>query len=1202
MKRSFLLLYTIGLLGCTLSTLAAQDDDEDSKYFFYDPRGPIRNSTTIPESIIIPKGPAAESRFVTAYTAMEFPEGPKDPKPEISVTFNGVPIKVGPAPEGGDDNKTEPAWFIVGNKPVDRAELRWSSGSGPLRVRIVVKVHANKLAYKLDGGSANTVEVTAKLANGEVITKDLDILGVDFPPLDQLRIVGEFVPTSRFNYSIGYHVPPTPLKVGQVIPALGKFGFTLELVGRMNFFPFQKKYTSETLGGVGLTIADKDYSVEVGSKETTMWQGETVNNEWKEKWVKTESKVYLGWSQSIVLWEQSLFAALPAKGKEIVETVPFFGKQLKKNLDGFKLDLTANPALYGEASLATTPEEKPVIRSLAFGGEMDLRLGVHAVLQISGLGKFGAEGMLGGKVNLDLSYPVNTQTVIDNLSGEIYLGASIYFLCFETSMKYTILQFHFPDAPQGALPPLDPSELAPPPTGMAIVPPPEAGEQIDYPLAPVVRSAPRSNTPSLAAAKAMFRRLGTDRVLTRRSLMPMGLGSEPVIEASAVLPLAVNTTSVAWPSIASNVQNGEMLALFGVDTRPPGTASTDAQFTEIRWTAFKNGEWSQPLPLPAGNGAAQIAPTVARLADTKPGFIAAWQQLQDPAFNGTQLEAWLNQTQVAVGVLGAENGQGTAGKEWKTKILGTPDRADLSPKVTGHLGAKREDGLAMWVSTGLSSAPKGEEATLPDDAEFRYAIYHGGDWTSPDYSNEEIRKKQVLKAPKGLLAWEISGDQQSTYLVYSEDLGEGKSRIMAYVQLVATDNLQLNEWRGPIAISDKEGKNLNPQILLDRNHNPAILWAENGSLVAKRFGAGFRGGSKVTLRAAGDGATPPAAKMTLLHSSTTGNDSDIAVSWTEQTQDGPSIVTTIFEYQTNSWSKPMAITPGEALETLYATTTDQFGNLVPLYVHTDIAYGTVVAPNAKGVNIAVPNSPIPGREKVMIGRFRPTRDLGFAPDALTTNVADFIGGTTAKLTARVKAEGMLGFKSVSVAFYHGDPKKGGKLINTVTSKQPLPGGGTIDISTDWSLSEDIWDHDNVPEDVYAVIQPPNGINEWNPDNNKASLNLIDGVPAATAEANNALQDGSAEVSVTVHNGGAPYLNPFRVVVYDYTGAREISSETVPKVDGGEVSTVKIDLPEKSVQGNNGADFLIKIDPGNTLKLPKHRLVSDLKLHIKSATH
>lgn len=1200
MKRSFLLIFTIGLLGFIPPQLRAQDadDDDGTKYFFYDPRGPLRDATS---NVIIPKGPAAESRFITAYTAMEFPDGIKNPKPEISVTFNGQPIAVGPAPDKEPAN-SEPNWFTIGNQPIDRAELRWSSGPGPLRVKIILKVHANKLRYRLDGGGTNPVVVTAKLANGETVTKELNITGVEFPLLDQARIVGEFVPLSRFNYTIGYHVPPTPLKVGEIIPLMGKFGFTLELVGRMNFFPFQKKYTSETMGGVGLTLSGKDYSVEVGSKETTEWQGSLINNTWKEGWVKTESKVYLGWSTSTVIWEKSLFSALPPEGQKIVETVPFFGLQLKKNMDGFKIDLTANPSLYGEVSLATTPEERPVIRRATFGGELDLRLALHAVAQISGLGKFGVEGMLGGKINLDTSFPVNSVVVIDNLSAELYLGANVYFLCFESNLKYSLLQFHFPDAPQGALPPPDLSQVKAPPSGLSLVPPPEAGEQVEYPLTPLFRSAPRAGLPSLAASKAMFRRLGTDRVLTRRSLMPMGLGTDPVIEASAVLPLAINTTSVAWPSLASNVKTGEMLALFGVDTRAPGTPSEGAQFTQVLWTVFKNGEWSEPAPLPAGNGAAQIAPTVARLSDTKSSFLAAWQQLQDPAFDGTRLDTWLNQTQVAVGVLQAENGQGGIGKEWKTKMLGTPDRADLSPKVVGHLGAKREDGIVIWISTSLTEPAKGEGTTLPADAEFRYAVYHGDEWTSPDYVNEEVRSKQALRAPKGLLSWDLGGDQQSAYLVYSEDLGGGKSVLKAYVLLVATDNIKLNEWRGPVEISDKDGQNLNPQILLDRSHNPVVLWTENGNLVAKRFGAGFRGGTKVVLRPASNGATPPAAKMTLLHNSTTGNDSDIAVSWTEQTANGPSIMTTLFEYQTNSWSRPIAITPGEDLESLYATTTDQFGNLVPLYVHTDIAYGTVMARNAKGVEVSVPNSPIPGREKIMVGRFRPTRDLGFAPDALTTTAPDFMGGTTVKLIARVKAEGMLGFRSVKVAFYHGDPKKGGKLIDMVTSKTPLPGGGTIDLSTDWVLGEDFWDRDNVPEEVYAVIQSPSGMTEWNPDNNAAVLHITEIVPSVTLSANNAHQDGSAEVSVTIHNSGFPYMNPFRIAVCDYAGAREIASETVPKVSGGGVTTVKIDLPEKTIQGVNGADFLIKIDPDNTLKLPKHRQVADLKLHIKSATH
>ncbi len=1185
MKRSCLLLCTTTFLGLPLSSAFAQDK-ENSIYTFYNPTRPGRSPV---ESMIVPRGRPGESRRVTAYTVLNYPGNANEPRPEIMVAFNGI-------------------------LQTDNVELRWGPNTGQHWVKVIVTLPARDLKYGVDGPD-NPLEVTANLANGETITEVVNVSGVDFPPLDEARIVGNFLPTSKFNYTIGYHVPPHPIEFGKNFPLVGKYGFKAQLNGKLNVYPIAARYTSETTGGAALTVAGKEYGIEVGSKEETAWERgawhvKGGDKTWQPgKWVKTDSKIYLGWYTSIPLWEKSLLTCLPEEGQKVVNAIPIVGPKLKMTLADFKFDLTANPSLYGEASLGLTKED-PAIKSLGLGGEMDLRLAFNAVVGIAGLGKFGVIAMAGGKLNLDIYYPVDNNLLgLQNLSAQLYVGTDFYFLCFESSWRFAMLEFHFPDLPQGPLPPANGLAHHGELPGFKLVPPPEAGEQVAFPLTPTLKSASYGDAASLATAKAKFHRLGTDRVITRQSLMPMGVGnipggSNPVIEAGAVLPLAVNTTSVAWPSIASAVHSDEMLALFGVDTRPPGAPPGGAQFTQVLWTYFKDGEWSLPVALPAGNGAAQIAPSVAALSDAKSEFICAWQQLQDPGFQGTGFSDWLNQTEVAVGVLQAEGGSSHTTPQWKTEIFGTPDRADISPKVAGQLGEKREDGVVMWISTSLTDTTNKTATGLPDDAEFRYAVYHKGKWTTPDYPDEKVRSKQLLKVPKGLLSWDFAADISTTFLVYSEDQGNDQSRIMAYMQRCRTDDVTLNEWSDPIAISDKAGKNLNPQIITDRSHNTAILWTENGSLVIQRFGAGLRPGAKTVLRPASDGAAPSGVKMTLLYNNPSGFFSDIAVSWTEQTPHGPSIVTSVFEYNTNSWSKPMAITPGEDVETLYAITSDRVGNLVPLYVHTDVAYGTVTVPNEKGQLTSVPNSPILDREKIMVGRFRPTRDLGFAPDALTSRDHDFIGGTTVQLTARVSSQGMLGYRprSVSVSFYHGDPKNGGQLIGTRKMEKALPGGGTADVSIDWKLDEDIWDRDNSAETVYAVIEPPAGSTEWNVDNDTAILHLAEIVPSATVSSDRALQDGSAEVNVTIRNSGLPYMKSFPVHVYDSSGTRLIKSEVVPKVEGGSVNTINIELPAQSVRGDKGADFLVKVDHENTLKLHADRRVPDMKLHIPSATH
>lgn len=1147
------LLLALGM-GGLLPVLRA----EETKYSFYDPSRPGRH---LVDSMIVPQAPADAPEDeneeadvgspVKIYTLLDYP-GEKSPK--ISATFQGGPIAL---------------------------KTQWKPTSGaPRWVKVKAEVPEDRITYAKEGGE-NKIKVIAEFPDGRKIERELTILGVSIPETEQKRVIGSYFKKTGLNYSMAYRFPPAPLKLGKDVPVLGKYGLNFQLNGRLKISPFEKTCYVETMGQGGIVLSDEEYTLEVGTRDTSEWR--------KKQWVKTESRLYVGLSSSFTLWEKNLLSVVPKEGKQALDHIPFLGPKFKKTLEDVRIALTADPSLYGEFDLPLEPGEKFEFKNFSFGGELDVQLLACAILELQGFGKFGAQAMLGGKINLDFERAAGFK----NLSAEVYVGADFYFLAFESKVRYTMVEFHLPSAPKsslprGALPPVEETPLE-------LVPPPEAGEKLEYPLAVLPKSGPlRAGASSLAADKATFNRLGAEKALRRPAMPKAGAGPKPAIEAGAVLPLALNTSSVAWPNLASHLKSGGMLILFGVDKRPPASTEKSSQFTEVRWTYFNNGEWTPPVPLPPGNGAAQIAPSVAVLSDGRPKYLAAWQQLEDPNFQGTGVTDWLNQTQVAVGAFEAEDETGKKVNKWTTELLGVPGRADLAPKVMGHLGEKLDEGMAMWISASVEAVKKNEGAQMPADAEFRFAWYKNGKWVQPD------SRAAFPKAPKGLLSWDYGVAMFGGFLVYSEDIGNGNSRVMFYLynhRAASPDQI----WMGPVELSQVPGKNLNPKVtvnMIKGGSIVAIVWNENGNLVVRTMSGGTN--SKNTLRPATEGALPPDAKVTALHAPNA-TDPGMAVSWTEQTERGPSIMTTVFDPNIRRWSKPLAITPGEDLETLYTATTDSAGNLVPLYVHTDISFGDVTAPDKDGKMVTVPNSPIPGREKIMIGRFRPTRDLAFAPAPISVETEDFVAGTTAKLTAHVEGRGMLGFPSVSVSFYHGDPKRGGRLIATGTSAQPLAGGGVVPVSVNWKLADDIWDRDDSAMSIFAVINKPASVTEWNPDNNVASMRVDEIVLSATANAEKALQDGSADVDVVVRNAGYPYTDPFPVKIYDHSGARLIAEEMLPKVAAGGVSTVSLELPKGTILGANGADFLIKVDPDNTLGLHGNPKV-ETKVHIKSAPH
>lgn len=1167
MRRLHLIITVLGALAWTPSELPAA---EEARYFFYDSSRPGRHKE---DSVIIAqKNTNSKMRTnVYLYTVLEYPGQANQPHPAISVTVN---------------NKEVPAEKVLLQWPPNNEKGGW------VKIKPVIPRDAFKYWER---GARNSIKVKALFADGTEIERELNVTGVFLPELEWLRIDGEIPLENGYKQSFVYKIPPSPINmVRKVPPDDAEYGLRFQMNGKLDLSPFKQTYSSTTTGGASVVINSKEIAVEVGTKDTSNW------NKDKGQWDKVESKASLGLSYTFTLWEKSFDTILPQPAVKVIEGVPFIGPKIKGALKEFKASLEADTSLYGDANLGLTAQDD-FIKNIDFGGEVDLKLSLSATIEFQAVGKLGLKGMAGGKIALELSTP---PFIMSSLSGEIYLAAELYFFCFETKGYWTIASFTIQNDPKGALPPTPPNVEESP---FQLVPPPPANEPLEYAMSPLRKPAPRATASSQATATSLFRRLGVERNITRNSLMRASRESKRQVEASAVIPLVYNPTAVAWPTVASQISSGGLLSIFGVDTRPAGSTEKTSQFSKLRWTYYINGQWTEPAPMPVGNGAAQISPIIKPLSEHRPDYIAAWQQLEDPNFKGTQVTDWMNQTQLVVGIFQGEDGKGNKINKWTTQEFGSPGRADISPRIAGIMASHVEnnrfttssDTMVLWTSATIDSIQKSEGKGMPDDAEFRFALYRDGKWETPDYDREAKR----IFVPKGLLSMDFVGGGYYGYLVYSEDIGGGKSRLMCRKYDVGP-KANNDGWNEPRQISQVEGINVNPKASMVRPNLVLVVWTENGDLVASTYKFNdLSTHRKVTLRKAADGTAPPDVKITELYQEGAEASRDIAISWSEQTPNGPSIVSAVFDHRTNQWGRPMEITPGQDLETLFATATDKVGNLIPLYLHTEVAYGTVQAPNEDGRMVSVANAPIMGSEKLMIGRFRPTRDLTFAEDGLTTSSENFAGGSTVKLTARVKSEGMLGFLPVSVSFYHGNPKKGGKLIATGKSATPLPGGCTVDVNVDWKLSEDVWDKNtNLEDAVYAVVEKPELVTEWNPDNNMTVLYLDEIALSATAKSEDAREDGSATVEVKIQNKGFPFTAPFPVMIYDYSGNRLITTETVPKVDAGGFTRMNLELPKDTVRGANGADFLIKIDPDNTLKQANNRKVPNLKLHIPSASH
>lgn len=1088
-----------------------------------------------------------------------------------------------------------PATASLNGKPI-HVDLRFGNSGATQWVRAKLKLPDKDMKYA-EKGAPNDLRISLHASDGTSFEKQIIIPGLTLSSMDQRILDGKAADINSFNYAMAVKIPPNKLEFSKGIPKIGKVGFGFQLNGKLTFYPFTKKKINDTYGGVNLIAGEKKYAIKVGSKSSATWR--------KGEWDYDEWKAYMAFSQTIEIWQLSFFGTLPPETKKVIEAIPFAGPDIRKGLEGFKASLEAEPTLTGAASLGLKPED-PFIKNWTLNGEMDVRLSLNMALEITALGKFGARALLGGKIDLGVQSPA-TPTFY-TCKGQIYVGADLYFACFESNFRYALLEFNLSAAPKNILPPINTSksnELTAPLFQIMKIP----EEDEFFPIQGLSQNAVEHVKPSqeITALANHFRQISAPAM---PQAMTLQLGNDPhdiQIKSSATLPIVNHLSPLAWPSMAAS--QDAQLVIFGVDTRESNVKPRNpVQFSKLLWTLCDaNGNWSAPQPMPAGNDAAQMMASAAY--NNADSFLAVWQQMRDPNFQGEDPGSWMNQNEIVAAKFDLKE------KTWTLQPISksTAGTGDYSPQIAmgATMQGKAVPALAVWLHGKIPPiSASGETSTEPANVTFHWSRYHNSIWSTPDFSTAD-GNMQALKAPKGLLAFDLAATENANILggvlVYSFVAADGTTKLACryfYEQLPHDSQQQSHPpiW-GPEVIIADQGINLDPIVEMRQVNSGFIVWNQNGNLVSTEFRLST--------------STSKFDKLTVIRKASTGSEfynihaipfkvgewsggklKDQAIAWNEQTDDGPSIVLTVYDAYTSTWSEPFSLTPGDALESLYDLKSDRNGNLMPLYVHTDLSYENVKTQDENGNAVQVESAPVPEAESLRIGKFRPLRAVGFASNGLSTTSEEFMGGTKVNLTASVSNYGILGVKPLTVRFYQGNPKTGGNEIGKKDT-QVLPGGATAQVTIEWDLPEDIWEKDNAATEIYAVLDTNHPSAATKIIGDTASL-YLEGIRLdASVEAKTLLADGSFSVEVGIQNSGFPNTGSFPVVIYDYAGIHEITRGMMPRVDAGGFEQVTLEMPAGSAgTAPEGKDFLVKIDPENTLKLSGNPKL-EKKLHVKS---
>jgi hypothetical protein len=616
------------------------------------------------------------------------------------------------------------------------------------------------------------------------------------------------------------------------------------------------------------------------------------------------------------------------------------------------------------------------------------------------------------------------------------------------------------------------------------------------------------------------------------------IASDSTLPAQEELPLISNLFSQSSPSLAAPASGSSLMLAYVSDT---GVANP-IQFTNVAYTFYNGTAWSTPAAIAAAANA-QFAPKVA--FDGAGNAIAVWEQIKDPAFAGTEIEAIGAQLEIMW------SRWTSATQTWSPAVALTDNSfLDRAPQLAGPMA--NGDLILTWIQNEanlLTGSATGNSRVMT--ARWNKTA---GNWGTPsvlvDNLVGDLSHALAASGNKAVYLWskdvdgnlDDSTDSDLFYRIWDEGTGAW-----------GTETRYTND-----AIADKFVK-----VKLDSSGNIYPVWQKGTALVLDKNFAGV----PVSVRP--DSTSAGFADVAL----SVGPGGNVVVIWQEMSEFGPCAHYRVFDPASNTWGLDTLLSNDSDLERSFAPVWDSVGNLVFAYNNVAITETTKTVAIEGGGSITVDGVPTPGQVDLLVARRSLVKDLSLAADSLTATGTTFQAGDAITLTANVTNSGNLAVQNVQVGFYDGDPQNGGTLIQTATLPGWLKAADTQVATVNWTIPSPVAAHT-----VYAVVDPGAQVTESVETNNTQSLGLNGVDLELTYLSGSVARDGSVHVIVQVKNIGAPAspVTTLKLWPQDNPGATPLATKDVSLLNPGESVQVAVDLPAGS-QPEGDASYLLTLD-------------------------
>jgi uncharacterized repeat protein (TIGR02543 family) len=568
------------------------------------------------------------------------------------------------------------------------------------------------------------------------------------------------------------------------------------------------------------------------------------------------------------------------------------------------------------------------------------------------------------------------------------------------------------------------------------------------------------------------------------------------------------------------------------------TNRSDLNRTRAVYSIYDGNSWSLPLPIDPLDQTGDYKP---KIAATNKGVIAAWENISQVLPQDAELGDALEKEEIAVAVFDRETGT------WSDIQNLTSDKyMDMSPEIA----ADGDKGMIVWVKGKAMDYSDALTADFAPENHIMFSSYDGNAFSEP---------VSIYQTDSLIVNTSLAYDGDTAVYVFSLDMDKDLSTGVDQEIFIMTHNG--SEWSAPRRITEDNLKDTNPQVTFLQS-KPFLVWHRDGKTV-------------YTTNALSDTVVPkPAMEDTKLQENFTlaarnHNSESIILTAPGTSEEGQEVYALVYDIANDVWSNELRLTDDKAVNrSPKAAIMDNI--LVTIYNRAHLE--DVVNPET-GETFKYPGS----SADLMMHTKELVHDLEITSEGILLSESNVYPGGLVTIDAIIENRGIFGEKGVNVAFYNGDPSKGGNQIGkTVVMDDVIAPGGAGIASIDWDVPVE-----GLLDEIYVVVDPDSSINDINPLNNSAYIKMKQpDIEISLLEAE-PMGGSNYAVKVKVSNIGSVNLPDTAITFYRGTGEGEI--EEIGKISTGEllIGDVKeiphlLNLPSTQFI-NNSLDLIATVD-------------------------